>query len=173
VPPNLWFIVAIVVLVVAAIGGYLVFAKRKSPDAAMNEAVAAMQAGRREAAKGQFGEIVRNNPNLALPHVFLARLAREEGDIVGARAHLDSAIRIDPKNARALREMGLILFSTGSYDLSSRFFIRAIQADPADNASQGYLGCALARLNRLDEAQRFIARAGPGAWTSCLPTRPL
>lgn len=173
VPPNLWFIVAIVVLVVAAIGGWMVFSKRKSPDTAMSEAVASMQAGRREAAKGQFGEIARNNPNLALPHVFLARLAREEGDITGARAHLDSAIRIDPKNARALREMGLILFSTGNYEVSRRFFIRALEADPADNASQGYLGCALARLNRFDEAQRFIARAGPGAWTSCLPNRPL
>ncbi|HUQ46967.1 MAG TPA: tetratricopeptide repeat protein [Gemmatimonadaceae bacterium] len=173
IPRNMWFIVALLVLVVAAIGGYMVFAKRKSPDAAMSEAVAAMQSGRREAAKGQFGEIARENPNMALPHVFLARLSREEGDIVGARAHLDAAIRIDPKNARALREMGLILFSTGSYEVSRRFFIRALEADPADNASQGYLGCALARLNRLDEAQRFIARAGPGAWSSCLPNRPL
>jgi hypothetical protein len=34
----------------------------------------------------------------------------------------------------------------------------------------GYLGCALARLNRFDEAQRFIGRAGTGAWSSCLPT---
>jgi tetratricopeptide (TPR) repeat protein len=169
----MWVIVALLVLVVAAIGGYMVFARRKSPETAMTEAVAAMQAGRREAAKGQFGEIARNNPNLALPHVFLARLSREEGDVTGARAHLDSAIRIDPKNARALREMGLILFSTGSYEVSRRFFIRALEADPADNASQGYLGCALARLNRLDEAQRFIARAGPGAWSSCLPNRPL
>ena len=69
--------------------------------------------------------------------------------------------------------MGLILFSTGNYELARRFFIRALKANPADNASQGYLGCALARLNRLDEAQRFITRAGPGGWSSCLPNRPL
>ena len=173
VPPNMWFIVAIIVLVVAAIGGYLVFAKKKSPEAAMNEAVAAMQGGRREAAKGQFAEIARNNPTLATPHVFLSRLAREEGDLGTARAQLDTAIRIDPKNAIALREMGLILFSSGQYEVARRFFIRALEANPADNASQGYLGCALARLNRVDEAQRFLSRAGPGAWSSCLPNRPL
>ncbi len=173
IPPNLWFIVAIIVLVVAAIGGYMVFAKRSSPESSMNEAVAALQAGRREAAKGQFTEIARNNPNLATPHVFLSRLAREDGDLGTARAQLDSAIRIDPKNAIALREMGLMLFSAGNYEVARRFFIRALEANPADNASQGYLGCALARLNRLDEAQRFLSRAGPGSWSSCLPNRPL
>ena len=173
VPPNLWFIVALIVLVVAAIGGYMVFAKRKSPEASMNEAIASMQSGRREAAKGQFAEVARNNPTLATPHVFLSRLAREEGDLGTARAQLDIAIRIDPKNAIALREMGLILFSAGSYEVARRFFIRALEANPADNASQGYLGCALARLNRVDEAQRFLSRAGPGAWSSCLPNRPL
>lgn len=173
VPPNMWFIVAILVLVVAAIGAYMVFARKKSPEAAMNEAIASMQSGRREAAKGQFAEVARNNPAMATPHVFLSRLAREEGDLGTARAQLDSAIRLEPKNPVALREMGLILFSAGNYEVSSRFFIRAIEANPADKASQGYLGCAMARLNRLDEAQRFLARAGPGAWSSCLPNRPL
>jgi len=169
----MWFIVAIIVLVLAAIGGYMVFAKKKSPEAAMNEAVASMQTGRHEAAKGQFADIARNNPTLATPHVFLSRLAREEGDLGTARAQLDTAIRLEPNNAVALREMGLILFSAGNYEVARRFFVRAINANPADNASQGYLGCALARLNRVDEAQKFLSRAGPGAWSSCLPNRPL
>ena len=74
----------------------------------------------------------------------------------------------EPKNYKALREMGLVLFSAGDYELSRRFFVRAITANPADNASQGYLGCALSRLNRLDEAQKFLARAGTGVWNSCM-----
>ena len=173
VPPNMWFIIALVVLVVAAIGGYMVFARKSTPETAMNEAVASMQAGKREAAKGAFATIARDNPNLATPHVFLSRLAREEGDLGTARRELETAIRLDPANAVALREMGLILFSAGNYELARKFFIRALEANPADNASQGYLGCALSRLNRLDEAQRFLSRAGPGSWSSCLPTRPL
>ena len=173
VPPNLWFIVALVVLVAAAIGGYMVFAKRSTPETSINQAIADMQAGKHEAAKGEFAAVARDNPNLATPHVFLSRLAREEGDLGTARRELENAIRIEPGNAIALREMGLILFSAGNYELARRFFIRALQANPADNASQGYLGCALSRLNRLDEAQRFLSRAGPGSWSSCLPNRPL
>jgi Flp pilus assembly protein TadD len=68
--------------------------------------------------------------------------------------------------------MGLILFSAGNYELSRRFFVRALQANPEDKASMGYLGCALSRLNRFDEAQKFISRAGPGSWSTCLTPVP-
>ena len=172
VPPNLWFIVALVVLVLAAIGGYALFARRSSPDNQMNEAIAAMQSGRREAARGAFSEVARDHPDLATPHIFLSRMSREEGDLVTARRELETAIRLEPKNPVALREMGLILFSAGNYELSRRFFVRALQADPEDKPSMGYLGCALSRLNRFDEAQRFISRAGPGSWSTCLTPVP-
>ncbi|HEX2721367.1 MAG TPA: tetratricopeptide repeat protein [Gemmatimonadaceae bacterium] len=172
-PTNFWFLVSVLVLAAALIGGYMVFARRSDPDKRLNEAVAAMQSGRREAARTTFSEIARDNPELATPHVFLSRLSREEGDLGTARRELETAIRLEPKNAIALREMGLILFSAGNYELSRRFFVRALTENPDDKASQGYLGCALARLNRFDEAQRFISRAGPGSWSSCLPNRPL
>ena len=173
IPANLWFIIALLVLVLAAIGGYMVFTNRSNPDKDMNEAIAAMQSGRREAARGAFSQIARENPDLATPHVFLSRLSREEGDLGTARRELETAIRLEPNNAVALREMGLILFSAGNYELSRRFFVRALGANPEDKASMGYLGCALARLNRFDEAQRFITRAGSGAWSSCLPSPPM
>ena len=172
IPANLWFIIALVILVLAAIGGYWVFAGRSNPDEQMSEAVAAMQSGRREAARGAFSEIARENPDLATPHIFLSRMSREEGDLVTARRELETAIRLEPGNAVALREMGLVLFSTGNYEVARRFFVRALNANPEDKAAMGYLGCALARLNRFDEASRFITRAGAGSWSSCLPSGP-
>lgn len=172
VPANFWFIISLVVVVLGAIGAYAMFSRRGNPTKDMAEATTMMQTGRREAARGEFSRIARDNPTLATPHVFLARMAREDGDIATARRELDTAIRLEPKNAKALREMGLILFSTGDYELARRFFVRSVQIDPADNSSQGYLGCALARLNRVEEAQRFLTRAGPGVWSSCMQ-RPL
>jgi tetratricopeptide (TPR) repeat protein len=150
IPSNIWFIIALVVLLLAAIGGYALFARRSSPDKQMNEAVSAMQTGRREAARTQFSTIAREHPDLATPHIFLARMAREEGDLITARREVETAIRLNPKDAVALREMGLILFSAGNYDLARRFFVRALTITPDDRASMGYLGCALARLNRYD-----------------------
>ena len=166
----MWFIIALVVLVLAAVAGWMLLGNRSDPEQELSEAVAAMQSGQREAARGKFMEIARENPELATPHVFLSRLSREEGDLGTARRELETAIRLEPNNAIALREMGLILFSAGNYELSRRFFVRALNSNPEDKASMGYLGCALARLNRFDEAQRFIGRAGTGAWSSCLPT---
>jgi hypothetical protein len=29
------------------------------------------------------------------------------------------------------------------------------------------LGCALLRLNRTEEGQRFLSRVGSGSWSSC------
>lgn len=172
VPPNLWFILALLVLVLAAVGGYALFARRSSPDRQLNEAIAVMQSGRREAARGAFTKIVRENPNLAAPHIFLSRMAREEGDIATARRELETAIRIEPANGIALREMGLILFSAGNYELARRFFVRALTVNAEDKPAMGYLGCALSRLNRYDEAQRFLTRAGQGIWSTCLPSGP-
>ena len=42
IPANLWFIVALVVLLGAAVGGYALFARSSSPEKQMNEAIAAM-----------------------------------------------------------------------------------------------------------------------------------
>jgi len=158
--------IGVPVLLLLLVGGYFVLS-RTSTDA-LAAGVEAMQAGQRERARGEFAKAVRENPDDANPHVFLARLSREEGDLGSARAQLDTALRLAPGNAVALREMGLILFASRQYDLSRRFFQRAVQANTEDKAAQGYLGCAMMRLNRVEEANRWINRAGSGPWSACL-----
>jgi Flp pilus assembly protein TadD len=110
-------------------------------------------------------------------------MAREEGDAATAVRELQTAIQLEPQNELAQREMGSHLLAQAtaqinsgnlpgalqSLNLARSFFVRAVQLDPADKPAQGYLGCVLMRLGRVQEANNFMQRAGPGAWTSCTP----
>jgi tetratricopeptide (TPR) repeat protein len=164
----LWLVVGIPVLLILIIGGYFLFRGGSNGDSSLAAGIASMNNGQREKARGEFAQAAKNDPTAATPHVFLARIARQEADLATARAELDTALRLEPKNAIALREMGLVLFSSRQYDLARRFFVRAVTANPADRAAQGYLGCALMRLSRIQEGTKFINNAGTGPWTACL-----
>jgi len=164
--------IAIVVVILLGAGGYFFFA-RGAGSGGLTAGIDAMQNGQREKARGEFAKAVNSDPNAATPHVFLARIAREDSDLATARAELDTALRLEPKNAIALREMGLVLFASRQYDLARRFFIRAVTINPQDRASQGYLGCAMMRLNRIPEGTKWISGAGTGPWQNCLrPATP-
>jgi tetratricopeptide (TPR) repeat protein len=156
------------VLLVIVVGIWFAFKGGGSSGDAMTAGIASMTNGQREKARGEFAKAVLDDPASARPHVYLARISRDEGDLSSARAQLDTALRLDPKSALALREMGLVLFSSKQYDLARRFFVRAVQADPQDRSAQGYLGCALMRLGRGQEGTKFINNAGTGSWTACL-----
>ena len=164
--------IAIVVVILLGAGGYFFFA-RGAGSGGLTAGIDAMQNGQREKARGEFAKAVNSDPNAATPHVFLARIAREDSDLATARAELDTALRLEPKNAIALREMGLVLFASRQYDLARRFFIRAVTINPQDRAAQGYLGCAMMRLNRIPEGTKWISGAGTGPWQNCLrPATP-
>lgn len=163
-----WAALLIGIVAVAILGGigYWAFARRGSAGA-MDQAVADYKAGRREAAVGEFNKLARDDPKDALPHIYLARMAREVGNFPLATQELQTALQIDPSSALALREMGATMLAAGNFELARRFYVRAVQADPTDKSSQGYLGCTLMRLGRVPEAANFINRAGPGPWSSC------
>lgn len=159
-----WIAIAVVALAFAGVAAYYAMQNRGSD---MDRAIRMMADGKREAARGEFTRIARENPELAAPHVFLARIAREEGELTLARSEIETAIRLDPQWSVAQREMGMLLLSQGNYDLARRFFVRAVQLNPADSAAKGFLGCSLIRLGNRDLGMKFIGQAGTGAWTPC------
>jgi tetratricopeptide (TPR) repeat protein len=165
-----WIGIAVVILLI--VGGYLFFGRGSSQDD-LTAGIDALKNGQLERARGEFAKAVKEDPSAATPHVFLARLARDQGDLATARAELDSALRLEPHNGIALREMGLVLFASKQYDLARRFFIRAVEANTKDRAALGYLGCTMMRLGRVQEGTNFISKAGNGSWTACLqPVAP-
>ena len=165
--PSFPVLIGAVVVLLIAVGIYFAFRGGSGGDS-LTAGIDAMNNGQRERARGEFAKAVKDDPESPVPHVLLSRVARQEGDLVTARAQLDTALRLDPKNAAALREMGLIVFAGRQYDLARRFFVRAVTANPQDRASQGYLGCAMMRLNRVQEGTSWIGKAGDGPWKACL-----
>lgn len=138
----------------------------------MDTAAQLLSTGRQESARAAFNKIAREHPEQSKPHVFLARFARQDGDPSTARQELETAIRLNPTDELAQREMGLLLLSENDPQLALRFFVRAVKLAPLDSAAQGYAGCSLLRLNRIEEGQRFLSRAGPGTWSSCTAVPP-
>jgi tetratricopeptide (TPR) repeat protein len=161
---------AAVILIVLVGGGFLLFGHRGSDS--LQQGIDAYRRGQREVAVSAFGRAAKENPKSPVPHVYLARMAREVGNFTLANQELALALQADPNSAIALREMGANLLTQGNYELARRFYIRAVQADPTDKQAQGYLGCTLMRLNRTTEATAFLNRAGPGAWSNCTPAPP-
>ncbi|HEX6049467.1 MAG TPA: tetratricopeptide repeat protein [Gemmatimonadaceae bacterium] len=172
-----------ILLVLGGLGTGIYYVMTRQSNAALQRGIQAYTSGNRTEARNAFAEAVRDDPNDADPHIYLARMAREEGDAQNAVRELETAIKLEPTNSLAQREMGahLLTKSTAelnsgnlpaalqSIDLARRFFARAVEYDPNDRVAMGWLGCSLMRLGRVPEAQRFYSRAGPGDWSRCTP----
>lgn len=169
-PPSVgqpWWIVAVavVVLVGLGVGAWALFGRQSNSN--LDRGVEYWQRGQRELAVGEFSRASRDNPNSALPHVYLSRMAREVGNLTLAGQEATLAVQAEPNNATALREMASYLLAAGNYELARRFYVRALQVSPDDRMAQGFLGCALIKLGRFDEGMRWMNRAGQGSWSGC------
>jgi tetratricopeptide (TPR) repeat protein len=178
-------IITLMVLALLAAAGALYYYSTTRPGgrAELERGIQAYNAGRREEARAYLERVVRADSTLAIPHIYLGRIAREEGDLPTAGRELRTAVQLDPQNALAQRELGALFLSRGQqfanqqrpdlaradYDAARRSYIRAIQLDPTDRAAQGYLGCALVRLGRTQEGVTWLNRAGHGSWSACAP----
>ena len=165
--PRRWLAVAVAAVLVLLGLTVTIAAATRSPESQLQRGIALYSQGEHAAAESLFTSVALERPQLATPHLYLGRLARERGDFHAARRELRIAVELAPSDAAAHRELGALLLTSGQLELARRFYVRAVQLDPSDRSSQGYLGCTLARLGRMSEAVRFLERAGAGAWWRC------
>lgn len=163
---------ALLVLLLAGAGGVAWWFAGRG-ERALDAGIEAYQRGSREVARVAFAEAAQRDPDDARPLVYLGRLMREDGDLPRARRFLTNAVRLAPGSAIAARELASLMLADGQPELARRFYVRALEIDPTDRTAQGFLGCALFRLQRLDEARRWLERAGPGDWQQCVPPLPM
>jgi tetratricopeptide (TPR) repeat protein len=167
------------VLAVAAVALAAVFAglywwmnESRSPRG-LERGVIAYQAGQKDIARREFQAVADDREDLAIPRVWLARLAREDGDLTRATTELQRAIQVEPTSALALREMGQLLLQSNRPDLAINFLRRAIEADNTDRVAQGWMACALARQGNVQLSRSFAQRAGQGDWSGCVNAAPM
>ncbi|MEP7382742.1 MAG: tetratricopeptide repeat protein [Gemmatimonadota bacterium] len=164
-------LVVVALLAVVAAGGYYFRLFSREPDA-LRTGRAAFAAGDKLTARNAFAAAAGQQPTLAEPHIYLGRIARDEGNHPAASAELRRAVELEPDNYLAHRELAAYLLSSGQFDLARTFYQRAIELNPNDKVSQGYMACTLLRLGRGDLAQRFFQRAGLGEWSGCQSVLP-
>ncbi|HEY0972707.1 MAG TPA: tetratricopeptide repeat protein [Gemmatimonadales bacterium] len=165
-PPMLAIAIAAILLVVLA-GGWMMYERRVGGPRSIEAAQQLYASGDARRAEVAWERIAEERPELALPHVYLGRIARDRGDVAAAQRELQTAIRLEPRSSVAQREMGNLLLATGNPDLARRFYARAVELDPDDRTALGYLGCSLVRIGQPQLARTFLDRAGPGEWSAC------
>lgn len=166
--------IAAIILALLALGGWFAWqsmSRGRTGSSVTAEGAAHLEGGRRGEARRAFEDAARENPRAAGPHIYLGRMAREDGDANSAGEHLRRAIELEPNNYLGHREMGSHLFARGDFEGARRFYVRAVERNPEDKLALGYLGCSLARLGRMEDAVRFFDRAGSGDWNTCDPRR--
>ncbi|MGO8786461.1 MAG: tetratricopeptide repeat protein [Terriglobia bacterium] len=82
----------------------------------------------------------------------LGRIALRKGHIQEAVHSFAAAIRVDPMQAAAYRELGTLYFPEGDYASSAQYFIRAVQVDPRDVQARFFLGTCWMKLGKLAQA---------------------
>jgi tetratricopeptide (TPR) repeat protein len=172
--PGRLIIIAAVVIALLGVGAVLTIQALGNRNQNVTaDGARLLSSGRRGEARRAFEDAARAHPEAAAPHIYLGRMAREDADFNRALEELSMAVRLEPRNGLAQREMASYLFLRGNYPLASSFYTRAIQYNPTDKLAMGYLACAQARMGRMDAAIRFFDRAGPGDWSSCDPRRQM
>lgn len=168
-----WLLALIILVIVGAAGAAAWFVFNRDGGSLESKAVSAFESGKHDVAVGLFGEVVTHEPSNARAHIYLSRLARESGDLKGAREHATLAVTAQPANPLAQREMASALLASHDYELARRFYTRVLELDATDLVAQGFLGCTLLQLGRPDEGNRWLARAGAGPWSGCTSPPPL
>jgi tetratricopeptide (TPR) repeat protein len=171
-----WIPIAVVALIVIALPIAFLYMPRGGNSTMLDEGVRAYQKGDKPTAAMKFEQAARAMPDKALPHVYLSRMAREVGNFTVANQELQLALRAEPNSLDARREYGSLFLAQGNYEMARTWYVNALKVNAADKSSQGWLGCALVKLNRAQEGMQWLNRAGSGPWSACqnaaLPAAP-
>lgn len=121
--------------------------------------IALTQTGKYKEAAAAFDKAIETNPKLAGLYFNRAEARRLAGDTRAARADLEQALSIAPKDPEFLHALGLVSYEEDDFDAASDFYNRALEADPGLAKAWNDLGVVNFRRGAFTEARTCFEKA--------------
>jgi tetratricopeptide (TPR) repeat protein len=110
------------------------------------------------AAVERLGALLRAHADRAEAHLYLGRVADQQGKTDEAVAECQAALKNNPNNAEAYNQLGLILVSTGKLERAVGYLQKSVQLDPMYNVYRFNLGVALVQQGNNGQALRELGQ---------------
>jgi len=132
---------------------------KKALQAELTMAQISQRAGKPDDAKSWLERAVAALPNDVRPHVALASLLWNQGDLSAADEHARAAEKLDAKSNDVKYWRGVILRYLGKSDEAQRYLEQVVQSAPEDFQAASQLAALLAGKQKRDEQQRALKLA--------------
>jgi len=109
-----------------------------------------------EKAKFAYTEAVLLDPEYAYPHIRLAKIAYDAGDLDLAKSHALIATRLEPKDPVTIVRYSLILLDSGELNQAIQILQEALALFPNDSDVYCYLGRAYGQMSQYSTAQMYL-----------------
>jgi len=113
-----------------------------------------------------FNEVLEYDLGLYMAHVWRAEMLERTRSWYDAAYERRKALELDPENTSLMRDLAITLWRSQRAEEAAEVLFEAVELNPRDPWLSYYLGHALDRLDRPDEAreqwQRFVAIAPSG-----------
>ena len=118
-----------------------------------------LELGRVDSARNTFEAVIEQNDSLAEAHARLAHLYDQNGDIEHGLPHARRALEHEPDNPDYRYLVGSMLLRSGQPDQAVEEFQQVVERKPGHSEAYYGLGQAMSRLDRVEEARRFLTIA--------------
>jgi DNA-binding response OmpR family regulator len=102
---------------------------------------------------------VANNPPPMVAHLRKAREFQETGNLEGAIAEAELAVKAKPEASKPLRELGYYYFQKNELESSEKCLLNAVEMNELDVFALHYLGELYLRRNDMEKATEYFERA--------------
>ncbi len=109
-----------------------------------------------DAALEQLSNSLRRDPQFAAAYFARGWLLYRLGRIIDAVPDLEAAVGFQPRNTKALNQLGLAYLALSQASKAEQMFRRALESVPQDPDAQLHLGRALMMQDKTDEAERHL-----------------